>query len=413
MTLAAEETPEGISLRPRPTGIIRLNNLPLYMVGAVGLLIVIMLAYTMHERSKAITLEGENGEVRRTADTTAPNKLTGPYTGTEIAAPVDAIPQAPQTPLQASAEQPPTPAPPRHYNPSLMEQERERQAQKRLQMRYGAFEAPTEVSFMRELDGGAGTKAAPTDPRQALYQAALAQAGMRPGGSAGSGSTDGDPNNQADKNAFFDREIPKTQLINGRDRALSQFLIRSGTVIPASMISGLNSDLPGEIIAQVSQNVYDTASGRYLIIPQGTRLVGTYYSHVSYGQDRALVVWKRLVFPDASALELGTMPGNDMAGYAGFNDQVDHHYFRIFGSALLMSVIGAGYAIASEDSSKSQNETNAQSAIAQGMSQTSDRLLRKNLNLQPTIKVRPGYRFNVFVNKDIQFRTPYLLSQEG
>ncbi|TVO69681.1 TrbI/VirB10 family protein [Sedimenticola selenatireducens] len=408
MSMAAEETPAGISLRPKPTGIRRLNKLPLYIAIGIGSLIVVMLAYSMNQRSKTMSLEEKSSEVRRTADTTAPGKMTGPYTGAEIPGPKEEGPSAPKTDVPASAQQATPPAPPRHHNPSLLEQERERQAQKRLQMKYGALEAPTEVSFTRELDTASSSNSVRNvDPRQAAYEAALARAGLGATAAGGAGLDPADPNNQEGKNAFLNRQIPKTQLLNGRDKALSQLLIRSGTVIPASMISGLNSDLPGEIIAQVSQNVYDTATGRYLIIPQGTRLVGTYDSHVSYGQDRALVVWKRLVFPDASALELGTMPGNDMAGYAGFNDQVDHHYFRIFGSALLMSVIGAGYAIASEDSSKNQNEENAQTAIAREMSQTSDRLLRKNLNLQPTIKVRPGYRFNVFVNKDIQFREPY------
>jgi len=139
----------------------------------------------------------------------------------------------------------------------------------------------------------------------------------------------------------------------------SAFELRAGFIIPATMISGINSDLPGQLMAQVSQNVFDTATGRHLLVPQGTRLVGSYSSDVIYGQSRILIAWQRLVFPDGRALDLGSMPGADNAGYSGFNDKVNNHYLRLFGNALLMSGITAGVSLSQDqlinESQKSAN----------------------------------------------------------
>lgn len=194
----------------------------------------------------------------------------------------------------------------------------------------------------------------------------------------------------------------------------SRFELRAGSVIPGVMVSGISSELPGQIIGQVSQNVYDTATGKYLLIPQGTKLIGLYSSDVSFGQNSVLVAWQRLVFPDGKALDIGSMPGADSAGYAGFRDQVDHHYARIYGSALLMSGIVAGITY-----SQNTNQTNPygysqptagsvlSQALGQQLGEVTAQLVSKNLNVSPTINVRPGYRFNVIVIKDLTFKQPY------
>jgi type IV secretory pathway VirB10-like protein len=127
------------------------------------------------------------------------------------------------------------------------------------------------------------------------------------------------------------------------------FELRAGFVVPATLISGINSDLPGQIMAQVAQHVYDTPTGKHLLIPQGSRLVGTYSSDVAYGQARVLVAWQRIVFPDGKAMDIGAMPGADSAGYAGFNDQVNNHYLRTFGSAFLMSGVTAGITLSQDN----------------------------------------------------------------
>lgn len=210
---------------------------------------------------------------------------------------------------------------------------------------------------------------------------------------------------QGDRWALNSRvEAPKTP-----------YVLRAGAVIPGVMISGIDSELPGQIIGQVSQNVYDTATGRYLLFPQGTRLNGVYSKEVSYGQQSVLVAWQRMTFPDGKALDIGSMPGGDSAGFSGFHDQVNNHYVRLFGSALLMSGVVAGITY-----SQNPSQTGAfgqptvptagsvmSAALGQELGQVTAQMIAKNLNIAPNLKVRPGYEFNVIVVKDMTFTKPY------
>ena len=170
------------------------------------------------------------------------------------------------------------------------------------------------------------------------------------------------------------------------------------------LLGGINSDLPGLVQAQVVQDVRDTRSGEHVLIPQGSRLIGAYDSQVSFGQRRVLVVWHRVMFPDASTLELGAMPGVDEAGFAGVRDQVRTHFLRIFGSATLLSFLGAGAQLAEPQ----DNDPGALSAreiliaeLAREWNQLGQEMIRRGMNVQPTLIIRPGYRFNVLVNKDL------------
>ena len=226
-----------------------------------------------------------------------------------------------------------------------------------------------------------------------------------------------DPAADKDKEAFFSRADKDTSWILPHTRTAGQPLeLKTGAVIPGVMVTGINSDLPGNIIAQVSQNVFDTANGQHLLIPQGAKLFGVYDSRVIYGQERALVAWNRIVFPDGSAVTLGAMPGADMAGYAGYTDQVSNHYLRIFGSAVLMSMITGGMSYSMDalgtSSTGGMNSTptlqdEMGSALAAQMGQATMQLLQKNLNIKPTLEIRPGYQFNIIVTKDIVFQKPY------
>ena len=193
----------------------------------------------------------------------------------------------------------------------------------------------------------------------------------------------------------------------------SPYMLRTGFVIPATMISGINSDLPGQVMAQVSQNVWDTATGRFLLIPQGTRLIGAYSSDVAYGQERVLMAWQRLIFPDGKVLDIHAMPGADSAGYAGFADKVNNHWFRTISSAILMSgVIAAADMSQNDGNSNSNNDRQRASdalseALGQTLGQTLGQIISKNLNIAPTLEIRPGYRFNVMVIKDMTLPGPY------
>ncbi|MBR2209413.1 MAG: hypothetical protein IJ859_11450 [Synergistaceae bacterium] len=216
-----------------------------------------------------------------------------------------------------------------------------------------------------------------------------------------------DPNGWNRKDAFTKQELPeeysKYTVVSPR----SLFELKSGTLLPCVLISGLNSDLPGNMIAQVSENVWDTATGKYLLIPRGSRLIGTYDNQISYGQSRVLVMWSRLIFPDGSSLVLDNLKGADQSGYSGFKGAVNRHWGSIISSALLVSLLGAGVELAAptdngnrdNDDPRSILAENAASAVAEAMSQ----IIQREANRQPTIKIKPGYRFMIFVQHDIIF----------
>lgn len=205
---------------------------------------------------------------------------------------------------------------------------------------------------------------------------------------------------------------PDDYLKSTRTGPISPYEIEAGWEIPAVMEQALNSDLPGEVKALVTSNVYDTATGRYVLIPQGSRLVGEYNSHLGYGQDGVQVVWNRLICPDGSSLDLSGMLGQDAHGFSGLRDKVDRHYKRLVGFAVLTSLFTAA-----SDISQNQNRSVltypspaevAGSAVGQQVSDLGAQITRKNLNIQPTVKIPVGYRFNVRVNRDIVFNSAYV-----
>jgi type IV secretion system protein TrbI len=235
------------------------------------------------------------------------------------------------------------------------------------------------------------------------------------GQGAGRASEYDEQNMQARKKQFLtEAGVAKADdyLRSIRTAPLSAFEVKAGWEIPAVMEQALNSDLPGEIKALVSSNVFDTATGQFLLIPQGARLVGNYDSRVGYGQDRVQVVWNRNIFPDASSIDLGGMAGLDSHGNAGLRYQVDHHYKRLVGFAALTSLFSGAFELSQSHRQSvlaypSVGEI-AGSAVGQEISQLGSQITRRNLNVQPTIKIPVGYKFNVRVNRDILFEAPYL-----
>jgi type IV secretion system protein VirB10 len=232
--------------------------------------------------------------------------------------------------------------------------------------------------------------------------------------SGGDGEDVGDQNMQDRKESFLAKARTGQMddyLKSTRNAPLSRYEIKAGWEIPAVLEQALNSDLPGELKALVSSNVYDTATGRFLLIPQGSRLLGVYNSRIGYGQDGVQVIWDRMIYPDGSSLDLGGMIGQDAHGYSGFRDKVDHHYKRLVGFAVLTSLFAAASEI-----SQNQNRSlltypspaqTAGSAVGQQASELGAQITRRNLNVQPTIKIPVGYRFNVRVNRDILFDASY------
>jgi type IV secretory pathway VirB10-like protein len=192
----------------------------------------------------------------------------------------------------------------------------------------------------------------------------------------------------------------------------SPYELHSGSVVPAVLLTGINADLPGTIVAQVRNDVFDSVTGRYLLIPRGTRLVGTYDNRIVQGQRRVLVAWTRLLYPDGSSVDLLGMPGTDEAGYAGFGANVNEHLNKVFTSALLLSIIGAGAQLSQPQQSSSLyaapsvGQTIA-GAVGQQIGNTSIQLTQRQLEIPPTLAVPPGYLFNVLVDRDIVLTAPY------
>ena len=181
--------------------------------------------------------------------------------------------------------------------------------------------------------------------------------------------------------------------------APSPWTLSAGTIIPASLITGLNSDLPGTVLGQVSENVRDSATGRTVLIPQGARLIGRYDSVVAYGQRRALVVWTRIVFPDGGSLELDNMPATDAAGYAGLADRVDSHTWQLLKGIGLSTLLGVSTQLSiggGGDLVRAVRESTQQNAAHAG-----DQITSRNLDVQPTIRIRPGWPVRVLVSKDL------------
>lgn len=256
----------------------------------------------------------------------------------------------------------------------------------------------------------------PTDPNQAYKEKLEQLKGLMSG--VGGGSVPNAGLLGGGSNGSSNAGVPS--LVNGSwklnstmDIPETPYVLRAGFVIPGLMISGINSELPGQIMAQVSQDVYDTATGKYILIPQGSRLVGAYSAQVAYGQSRVLVAWDRIVFPDGKALDIAGMKGADSAGYAGYKDKVNTHFWRVFSSAFLMSGIVAGVNLSQDTGggdalSDRQRASDAMSeALGQQLGQAMTQMIMKNLNIAPTIEIRPGYRFNIMVSKDMVFSKPY------
>lgn len=216
-------------------------------------------------------------------------------------------------------------------------------------------------------------------------------------------------NRQEQKAAFVaNASDTATRNLASLQMPASPYQVMAGTVIPAALVTGINSDLPGQVIANVTEAVYDTATGRYLLIPQGSRLIGRYDSQVSFGQRRVLLVWTRLILPDTSSIALDRLPGIDPAGYAGLEDGVDWHWDRILAGAALSTLLGVGAELAAPDRGGSDGKVIV--AIRQGaqdtVNQVGQEITKRNMSIQPTLTIRPGFPMRVMVSKDLVLR-PY------
>ncbi|MER9412342.1 TrbI/VirB10 family protein [Mesorhizobium sp. M0589] len=209
------------------------------------------------------------------------------------------------------------------------------------------------------------------------------------------------PSAQDRQRAFLDQPPDKRTVSADRVAApASKNVLQAGAVIAAALITGIRSDLPGQITAQVTENVYDSPTGQVRLIPQGTRLIGQYDNGVGFGQRRVLLVWTRLIFPDGRSFVLEREPGADGEGYAGLEDGVDYHWGELFKAAALSTVLSIG-----AQAGSSGQESDIMHALRQGasdsISQTGQQIVQRQLNIAPTLTIRPGFPVRVIVTHDL------------
>ena len=429
------------------TGVRRVNNLPMYIVGGLLTVFLIVMVLVAADRAEKQNRQASAKEEKLGSTSMFANEIAGSQKDGIIPAERLIVPELSQVPIARPENLDRPPTPPASSN-SRSNDELERIRMAKLQQLEEAIKAKTGVQVTAPRSSGSTPAGATTnrsvpatrdealaklaairqqidaqtsDDPTAAYRARMQQ--LQASGLGG--ETDGataprllqtanSSDNRNDIGQFSDSgQGDRWKLDSKPEAPRTPYELRAGFVVPATLISGINSELPGQIMAQIAQNGYDTATGKYLLLPQGSRLVGAYSSDVSYGQARVLVAWQRIVFPDGKAMDIGAMPGADSAGYAGFTDQVNNHYLRLYGSALLMSAVTAGitYNQHQNQSTIGYQQPSASNAMSQALGvqlgQVTAQMIAKNLNIAPTLEIRPGYRFNVIVTKDMTFSKPY------
>ncbi|WP_342629696.1 TrbI/VirB10 family protein [Nguyenibacter vanlangensis] len=221
---------------------------------------------------------------------------------------------------------------------------------------------------------------------------------------AGSPSRPSDIDPQAGNRGFLAQAVDhRTVSLERIVAPASPYILQAGTAIAGALNTAVNSGLPGQLAGHVTQNVYDSPTGRYLLIPQGSTLVGQYSSAIAFGQDRTLVIWTRLILPDGESVVLENLPGADAIGQAGLSDQVDRHWGELFKAALVTTMLSVG-----SEAGTSFGENNLMQAIrsgaSNGFSMVGNRLIDRSLNVQPTLTDRPGLPFVVVLNRDLILR---------
>ncbi|WP_027483905.1 TrbI/VirB10 family protein [Rhodanobacter sp. OR87] len=419
---APKVAPESMTLRSQPRPVTRLNRRTLaFLSGGLGVAVIGATFWSLQPHRHAGNAPTELYNVDRVARSEELDQLPKDYSGLppKPAASVPTLgPPLPGDlgPAIVQSQQPP-PLP--NTSPGQDSAAAERDAlRKEAEAAAGSsvfFRTGNQTSSQHAAVAPAALAATPPTSSLAAFDPQAA-------GPASTAAQPNDPttvqNRQGQKEAFMAKGGDNATSNSGTlQTPASPYTVMAGTVIPAALVTGINSDLPGSIIAEVTQPVYDSATGRYLLIPQGSRLIGRYDSQVAFGQRRMLLVWLRLVLPDASSIALDKLPGIDPAGYAGLEDGVDWHWGRILAGAALSTLLG----VSSEMAMSNQgNLNNGNTVIAlrdsaqDTANQVGQEITRRNLSVQPTLTARPGLPVEVMVNKDMVLR-PYqpLFFQRG
>ncbi len=374
---AAPRSPQEMRLRSSRAPVTRLSRkvlLGLSTAAALGIGGALFLALKPQHQMTGSELYNTNN--RNTPDGLA--NLPKDYTGLPKSAPQlgPPLPGDLGRPIfNAGATAPGMPAPTASEDP-----EKQRLAQEQEAARTSRLFATTNVGFQAPAPSVA-TAATPTPAV------------------AGSADLTSEDHKLAFLNGNVDRRTVSPDHVQN---AASPYVLQAGAVIPASLITGLRSDLPGEVTAQVTEDVYDSPTGKFLLIPQGARLIGQYDAQIAFGQSRALLVWNRLIMPNGKSIVLERQPGTDSEGYAGLEDEVDNHWGMLFKAAILSTLLSVG---SEAGTNNSNSENNLAQAIRQGGSQSfnqiGEQVVGRSLSIQPTITIRPGFPVRVLVTHDL------------
>jgi type IV secretion system protein VirB10 len=381
---APEVTPD-LRLRPERPQVTRLSRKVLIGLGAVsGIAIATALIYALQTRR----VEQDNKELYSTENRPTADGLTGlprDYTGIPRLGPP--LPGDLGRPI-LSAQNQGQPIPPGGPLPQPgITAEEQRRLQEIEAARLSKLFAATAIRV------SASVTPATTSPTPGTTLAVPAEAPPL------------DPNamrNMQDRKfAFVNGPVDRRTVSPDRfANAASPYVVQAGTVIPAALLTGIQSDLPGQVTAQVTEHVYDTPTGKFLLIPQGSRLIGQYDSQISFGQKRVLLVWNRIMLPDGKSIVLERQQGADAQGFSGLEDEVDYHWWDLAKAAALSTLLGIGAELGSSD-----EESDLVRALRRGsqdsINNTGQQLVRRQLNIQPTLTIRQGFPVRVIVNRDL------------
>ena len=399
--------PETLELRARPQPVTRINRKVVFGSAAVVLLLVSFLVLVALQPPKLqVGTPRELINVENKPITENLARLPATYDGVrterppEPVRPPSAIPQLTEPggdPIDQTEQME------RARLARMAGQARESQVFFRLQLK-----APPQENAVR-AEPSSQSRATSTSDANALT--ALRTAEQTRALVAGGADSSGTDATESLRKLTFLRSGAEKEIYNphGLQTPASPYQLMAGTVIAASLVTGLNSDLPGFVIAQVTENIFDSVSGRFLLLPQGSRLIGKYDNVVAFGQERALVVWQRIILPDGTSVGIDSLPATDTGGYAGLADQVDLHTWQLLKGVALATVIGVGTELAFGGLGGSGDSDLIRALQLSTQSTTNragQRLVERHLNVQPTITVRPGWPLRVIVHKDIILR-PY------
>ena len=392
---AGKVAPEAVALRAQPRPVTRLNRRTLAIL--TGGLSVAVLGATIWSLQPHRRGGGQNElyNVDRVSKSEELDGLPSDYSKLPKVAELGPPLPGDLGPAIVASQQP-TYMPPGHDPEDALRKEAEAAAASSVFFRSGK---PGQTA-------GAAAQATPGAP------SAMAAFDPLAAGPASTAAQPADPttvqNRQEQKEAFLKGGSTETRNSGNLQMPASPYQVMAGTVIAAALVTGIKADLPGDVIATVTEPVYDTATGKFLLIPQGSRILGRYNSQVSYGQSRVQMVWNRIILPDTSSLTLDNLVGTDPAGYAGVEDEVDRHWGRILAGAALTTLLGVGAELAAPENRQDGNRIiiAGRDGLQDSVNQVGQEITRRNMNIQPTLTSRPGLPVRIIVNRDLVLR-PY------